>query len=265
MNDNTRYDDSQASPAAPQFDVVAPLYDELMTGVPYDRWIDYLQQIIRLHKAMPRRVLDLACGTGNVTELLAEAGFTSIVGVDIAPAMIAEAQKKAHQRGLELDYRVQDAADLDIPGASFDLCVSMFDSLNYVLDPERLQLAFHRVAAHLSRNGLFIFDLNTEYALVNGFFTQDNRGTPAALQYRWKSYFDRSTRICTVHMQFEHKPLGGSPRSFTETHRQFAYRKDEILEMLDSAGFSPVEVYQAYTLKPPTRTSDRLFYVATKL
>ncbi len=265
MDDNAQSDEQLTSAnGASQFDVVAPLYDELMTGVPYDRWIDYLQQIIRLHKASPRRVLDLACGTGNVTELLAEHGFSSIVGVDIAQAMIAEARKKAAQRGLNLDYRVQDAAELDIPGPPFDLCISMFDSLNYILQPERLQMAFHKVAAHLTRNGLFIFDLNTEYALVNGFFTQDNRGTPAALQYRWKSQYDRSTRICTVNMQFEHKPLGGSPCSFTEVHRQFAYRKDEILEMLDKAGFMSVDVYQAYTLRPPSRTSDRLFYVAIR-
>ena len=60
-----------------------------------------------------------------------------------------------------------------MPGTAFDLCVSLFDSLNYITDPARLRRPW-RVAAHLTRNGLFIFDLNTEYALVNQFFDQDN-------------------------------------------------------------------------------------------
>ncbi len=269
MNDHRQSNEPDGNAAsapqvATQFDVVAPLYDELMTGVPYDKWIGYLQKLLALSNLTPRRILDLACGTGNVSELLAEEGYHSIVGVDIAPAMIAEARAKASQRSLNIDYRVQDAAELDIPGPPFDLCISLFDSLNYVLQPERLQMAFHRVAAHLSRNGLFIFDLNTEYALINGFFTQDNQGTPAALQYRWQSTFDRGARICTVNMSFEHRPLGGPQRSFKEVHQQFAYRKDEILDMLDLAGFSKVDVYQAYTLRPSSRTSDRLFYVAVK-
>src|SRR5262249_44706136 len=149
-----------------QFVAVAPLYDLLMTGVPYAEWVRYLHELLAARRTRPRHILDLACGTGNVSELLAGEGF-SVTGVDIAPHMIAEAKRKAAERNLPIAYLTQDAAELDLPGQRFDLCVSLFDSLNYVTEPTRLQRAMTRVAAHLTANGLFIFDLNSEFALRN--------------------------------------------------------------------------------------------------
>src|SRR5690242_20175819 len=130
-----------------------------MHNVPYDEWIVYLNKLLDERKARPRHVLDLACGTGNVSERLAQEGY-EVTGVDLAPGMIAEARRKAAERGLAITYEVQDAAELDMPGRRFDLCISLFDSLNYITDPAQLARAMSRVAAHLTRNGLFIFDLN---------------------------------------------------------------------------------------------------------
>ncbi len=242
---------------------VAPLYDMLMTGVPYTEWIVYLRRLLDERKAKPRHVLDLACGTGNVSALLAAEGY-AVTGVDIAPGMIAQARAKAQAQGLAIDYHVQDAALLDLPGQRFDLCVSLFDSLNYITDPARLAQAMTQVAAHLTRGGLFIFDLNTEYALVNHFFDQNNLTTGDRLLYDWKSHYDESTRLCRVQMNFRLREEDGSERAFEEVHWQFAYRTDEILTMLDDAGFDQVTPYKAYSLRQPVRTSDRIFYVARR-
>ncbi len=242
---------------------VAPLYDMLMTGVPYTMWITYLRQLLEERKARPRQVLDLACGTGNVSELLTGEGF-AVTGVDIAPGMIAQAQAKAAAANLQIAYAVQDAAVLDLPGKRFDLCVSLFDSLNYITDPARLQMAMERVAAHLTRNGIFIFDLNTEYALVNHFFDQDNLSSSDRLLYDWKSSFDPQTRLCRVQMNFRYRPENGSERVFEEVHWQYAYRTEEIISMLEQAGFDQIMTYKAYTLRQPVRSSDRIFYVARR-
>ena len=106
--------------------------------------------------------------------------------------------------------------------------------------------------------------MNTEYALAQGMFTQDNLGENDALQYEWKSRYDRETRLCTVQMQFSYDDGNGAPRAFTETHRQRAYHKDEMFEMLREAGFDEVVAYDAYTLDPPKKRSDRLFFLAQK-
>lgn len=245
------------------FVTVAPLYDALMDGVPYDNWISYLRLLLQERNARPRKMLDLACGTGNVTERLAAEGY-SVTGVDIAPDMIAEAQNKATANELAIDYFVQDAAELDLPGRRFDLCVSLFDSLNYVTDPARLALAFERVGLHLTRNGLFIFDLNTEFALKNKFFDQNNLASTERLRYNWVSEYFPETRLCRVRMRFWYREDDGAERAFEEVHWQYAYSIEQITTMLESAGFEDISVYQAYTLNPPTRAADRVFYVARK-
>src|SRR5690242_9916389 len=107
--------ESDTAPAGKQpnaaFTNVAPLYDALMTGVPYTEWVAYLHELLETRQARPHHVLDLACGTGNVTELLAQEGY-QMTGVDIAPAMIAAAKRKAVAHRLPIDYFVQDAAEL---------------------------------------------------------------------------------------------------------------------------------------------------------
>jgi len=255
--------DSQAPDAPNQFIAVAAVYDHLMQSVPYADWVAYLRRLLETRGARPRRILDLACGTGNVTELLAEAGY-SMTGVDIAPGMIAEAKRKAEALGHSIAYHVQDAGLLDLPGERFDLCISLFDSLNYITDPAHLQRAFERVALHLTRNGLFIFDLNSDLALRENFFDQSNLDPGEPLRYDWRSAYYPETRLCRVHMKFWAQDPDGSERYFEEDHWQYAYTTDEIKEMLTNAGFEDINAYQAYTLRAVNRASDRIFYVARK-
>ncbi len=244
-----------------QFQRIAGLYDELMAGVPYANWVHYLHRLLQERNARPRSILDLACGTGTVSLLLAQRGY-QVTGVDLSAAMIEEAKQKAPQNS-RLEFHVQDAAELNLPGRKFDLCISLFDSLNYILQPDRLQQAFERVAMHLSRQGLFVFDMNSEYALVNCYFTQDNLGTDAPLKYYWTSSYEHTTRLCTVLLHFSSNNAQGETKTDV-VHQQYAYREQEVREMLQTAGFNEIQTYQAYTMKKPGRTTDRIFYVARK-
>ena len=246
-----------------QFIAVASVYDHLMETVPYADWVTYLRRLLETRGARPRRILDLACGTGNVTELLADAGY-SMTGVDIAAGMIAEAERKAKASHRSIAYHVQDAGLLDLPGERFDLCISLFDSLNYITDPAHLQRAFERVALHLTRNGLFIFDMNSDLALREHFFDQSILEPDAPLRYDWRSAYFPDTRLCRVHMKFWVREPDGGERYFEEDHWQFAYTADEIKQMLAVAGFEEINLYQAYSLRAVNRATDRIFYVARK-
>jgi SAM-dependent methyltransferase len=245
------------------FTLIAPYYDELMHNVPYDFWVRYVQELMDRYRLRVKSVLDLACGTGNVAMRLAQLGY-DVWGVDISAPMIAEAKRKARQAGLNIHYEVQDAAQLELP-TQFDLVLSLFDSLNYILSPENLQEAFRRVYAHLRSGGAVIFDVNTEYALREGLFDQDNLGSRRRLLYRWKSRYDEETRICTVEMEFWLRNEAGEVvQHFVEVHRQRAYGLDELHTMLRNAGFDYARAFHAYTLRPPNATTDRAFFVATK-
>ena len=254
---------SGAAPEPASFGSVTPFYDTLMAAVPYRFWMTYLEKVWAKHRQKPKAVLDLACGTGTVSRLLASRGYAP-TGVDLSAGMLAVARTEAAGAGLSILFIQQDAAEMDLGDARFDAAICFFDSLNYILEPERLQSAFARVFAHLQPGGSFFFDVNTEYALAEGMFNQSCTRKGEPLHYRWRSRYDPVTRLCTVRMNFSFDDGSGKRRAFTEVHRQRAYGKDELTLWLQSAGFAEVSVYDAYSTDPPKKRSDRLFYFAVK-
>ncbi len=268
-----------ASSESEPFHAVAPYYDRLMSGIPYFWWFRYIEALVAYAMELldesdrsgraelseaprwPQTVLDLCCGTGSLTELFYTHGY-QVVGVDISAPMIEQARRKAEEQGYRIPYYVQDASELELP-STFDLVVSVFDSLNNITEPARFAQCMQRVYRHLNANGVFIFDLNTEYAFVHKMFDQSERRRTSPVRYRWRSEYDPSTHLCTVRMEFWVDEDDGE-RYFVEVHRQRAYSDAEVRTMLKEAGFRAVHAFDAYTIHPPTRRSDRVFYVAPR-
>ena len=248
----------------PSYLEVAPIYDALMSDVPHAAWLHRIRQELMRRDKFPRSVLDVACGTGIVSELLVGAGYHPVVGVDLSNAMVRIARTKAAARGIgeqSLRYETQNAATLDLGAARFDLAVCLFDSLNYILDPADLARAFVRIAAHLAPGGVFAFDVNSMYALSHDLFTQ--RQDAGAVRHVWQSFWDRASRTCRVEMAFTVTDAAtGEPRSFHETHLQRAYTITELREYLAAAGFGDVSVWGNYGDRAPGPKSDRLLFVA---
>ena len=79
-----------------QYRDFAFVYDELMDDVDYEGWIDYIEQIIEKENAKVKNILELACGTGNITIPLAEKNY-DIAGIDISDEMLNVARSKAEK------------------------------------------------------------------------------------------------------------------------------------------------------------------------
>lgn len=241
-----------------QFNDLAPFYDELMMGVPYQLWVRYLEDIFNRYKSAPKSILDVACGTGNVSEVLADRGY-DVTGIDLSVDMINVAKSKQPVR---VDYYAQGIAQLNLH-KRFDAAVSLFDSLNYVTDASELALGMRKVYEHLEDNGLFIFDVNTIYALENHFFDRGCLSEDVYPRYLWTSEYDHSTAICTVNMIFEAMADGELVR-FKEVHRQRGYSLEELSSMMIDAGFDLLDIFSAYKFKKPNRRSDRVFFIGRK-
>jgi SAM-dependent methyltransferase len=244
---------------ADQFNAVAPYYDEIMSVVPYRQWVQYLRRILKRRGWQPQTVLDVACGTGTVALLLAEEGI-SVTGIDLAPGMIEAARRKARQTRLPVDFLVADATALDF-APTFDLAISLFDSLNYILSTRGFRDALASVHGSLRPGGGFVFDLNSEYALEKNLFSQDNLWDKTAdVKHIWRAHYNARTRVATIDMEF----FLSDGRVFHEVHKERAHRHADVLTFLAETGFEVLDTYDAYTFLPPGRRSERIFYVARK-
>lgn len=239
------------------FGPVAEFYDRLMRGIPYRMWVGYYLLLLSHQGVKVREILDVCCGTGAVAELLYAEGF-EVEGLDLSEPMIAQARRKAAEKGLPIRYECQDAAEFDM-GRTYDAAFSFFDSLNYIVDPPRLASAMRRVAAHVKPGGSWVFDLNTAYAFEAQLFDQRDLAKRSAVRYDWKGHWNPETRVITVEMRFWHEG-----KEFHETHRQRAYSDDEIREMLADAGFVDVRCFHSYTLDRPRANSDRVHYACIR-
>ncbi|MCC6442516.1 MAG: class I SAM-dependent methyltransferase [Armatimonadetes bacterium] len=232
-----------------------------MASVPYEAWVDYVLRLMKQFEGQGGRALDVACGTGNVSFALHRRGY-QVAGADASEDMLAYARAKAEEKSIDIPFYHQDMRALALED-SFDLAVCLFDSLNYLLTAEDVQAVCAGVAKHLNPGGLFIFDVNTRYALEKGFFDQSNLDSRHGPLYVWKSTFDAETRICQVAMNFmpDSQDLASQ---FQEIHCQKAHTVLELTAALQKAGLSVLAVYDAFTTSKPRARSDRLHFVARK-
>jgi len=194
--------DRQQGEETRAFTSVVPYYDDLMSTVPYRMWVGYYLLLLSHQDVHPKTMLDVCCGTGNVTELMNEEGF-ELCGIDLSSGMIAEARRKAEEQRLPIEYECMDASTFEL-NRTFDAAYSFYDSLNNITDPARLQMAFHRVFRHLRSGGSWIFDMNMAYAFEQRMFDQQNLRPGADLRYKWIGDWDPSSKIIHVHMTFWH-------------------------------------------------------------
>ncbi|NIM04402.1 MAG: methyltransferase domain-containing protein [Armatimonadetes bacterium] len=239
------------------FSRIAPFYDQLMASIPYSEWVDYIEKVMAARGFKPTRVLDVACGTGTVAIILAQRGYC-VGGVDCSSAMLEVARKKAASANIEIPFYCQNAAQLKLK-EKFDLAVCLYDSFNYILEEEELLAAFRGVRRSLQQGAAFLFDLNSLHSFQAELFTQKSPPN-AEMRYEWKSRFDAVAGLAEIEMYFE--PPGMEP--FRIVHCQRAYPAEDIISLLRRARFEVVDLFDAYTLLPPGRFSERIFYLARK-
>lgn len=247
---------------ADQFNNIAPYYDEVMSVVPYKQWVQYLRKIFKRYAWTPKKILDIATGTGSVAFLLAEQGY-QVTGIDLSDQMIDIARRKIPKSGVgdSVAFLCQDATRLDLPEEEYDVAISLFDSLNYILTAKGLQDAFAGAFKALIPGGGFIFDVNSEYALEKNLFSQDNLwDESASVKHLWTSTYNKRTRMATVDMQF-YLPNG---KAFREVHKERAHRHHDIVQFLHDAGFEYLDAFDEYSFLPAGRRSERIFYVSRK-
>ena len=238
----------------------AAVYDMFMDNIPYEEWSRYLISLLKEYGAEDGLVLDLGCGTGSITELLAAAGY-DMIGVDLSEEMLQIAMEKKYESGHGILYLRQDMREFELYG-TVRAVVSICDSMNYILEQDDLVKVFSLVNNYLDPGGIFIFDLNTEYKygtlLGNSTIAEDREES----SFIWENTYDEEERINEYDLSIFIREEGDLYRKYEETHYQKAYRLDEVKEALAKAGMEFVTAYQAFTREAPESDSERIYVIA---
>ncbi len=245
------------------YESLAQYYDALTGDVDYASWADYYEKHFRRAGRPIHTVLDLACGTGTLTCLLAERGY-EMIGVDRSEEMLAEAAEKAAETAGEPPiFLHQPMEELDLYG-TIDACVCALDSVNYVTRPKLLQKAFERVHLFLMPGGLFMFDINSPEKL-RGLDGQMFLDETEDVYCVWRAEYSKRRKICTYGFDLFHRDgEGGLWRRECEEHEEYAYEPDELAEYLHQAGFLSVNVYGDRKMRSPKPGEERIFIIARK-
>lgn len=239
----------------------AAVYDTFMDNIPYEEWGTYLKELLKEYEIEDGLVLDLGCGTGTMTEILAEAGY-DMIGVDNAEDMLEIAMEKKVESGHDILYLLQDMREFELYG-TVKAVVSICDSVNYITEEEELLEVFHLVNNYLDPKGMFIFDFNTEYKyreILGDCTIAENRD---ACSFIWDNYYYEEEQIneyaLSLFIQEEDSDLY---RKYEETHFQKAYTYETMRRLIEESGLEFVTAYDAFTHDAPTEKSERIYMIA---
>ena len=239
---------------------LAASYDRLTNDVDYEATVKFYMEILAREGAKPRTVVDLACGTGSVTAILARMGYP-VLGVDMSEEMLTEAMGKVMDMDNPPRFICQKLQQLHLPRA-VDLAVCALDSLDYILDPEDCRTAIARIYKSLNPGGIFIFDVNTPEKLraMDGQIFIDEDDDVFCL---WRGEFDENTNICSYGMDLFQRQGNTWQRSFEE-HREYAYSRDQLTDYLCDAGFTHIRVYGDRRFGALVAGEQRIYFKARK-
>ena len=242
------------------YGALAASYDRLTNDVDYAAVVDFYFQILAQEGLKPRTAVDLACGTGSVTALLAQRGL-QVTGVDMSEEMLCVASQKAQEVENPPVFVCQRLERLQLP-RGVDLAVCALDSLDYITNPADCAEAIRRVYKALNPGGCFIFDVNTPEKLraMDGqvFLDEDDD-----VYCVWRGEFDEESNICTYGMDLFQRQDNVWLRS-CEEHREYAYDAQTLTGYLRDAGFTSIRVYADRLMEAPGEGEQRIYIKARK-
>ena len=245
----------------PIYEDYARVYDASGQLAFSERMIPYLGRLVARHPVEGQSTVDVACGTGTVAIAQAQAGW-SVYGVDGSSRMLALAEDKARRQGVEIAWGRQDMRCFSLP-ERVSLATCLYDSMNYMLSDADLLSVFQSTYECLLPGGLFLFDMNTAWAMAalwdDETFLTDTDDLTVMLE---SAYEPRDQRTTVKVVCFQR--LGELYEKVSEVHTEQAYPPEHVAMLLADAGLRIEAQYECFTLNQPTPTTFRIMYVARR-
>lgn len=242
----------------------AYVYDRLMENVPYEEWVRIVIEKAKQYHLQGKKVLDVGCGTGEISLRLAQAGY-QVTGVDLSEEMLTVAQAKADAAGLHIPFFQQNMARMEGLG-EYDVVGIFCDSLNYLETEQEVEQTFAAVHEHLTENGVFIFDVHSPFKMTDIFQNQTFASSDDDVSYIWNCF--EGDKPLSVEHELTFFVLDENTNQyerFDEDHAQWTYPISQYENWLLESGFEVLEVFGDFNDEATSEQSERIFFVAKKL
>ena len=247
------------------YNAVARVYDKLNAEIDYSAWADFVEACFdRFLASRPELVLDLACGTGILTAILAERGY-DMTGIDLSPEMLSVARESCPEDVLLL---LQDITSFELYGTVGATLCSL-DSLNHLTKKGQLEKCFSLVHNYLDPGGLFIFDMNTpsrferEYG-KNSYQLEAETEEGCAVFCNWQNDYSQKRGICRFSLSVFTEAEAGSEiySRRDEEWQERCYTRAEVEEKLKAAGFEICGVFGNTKFKRAAKSDSKMYFAA---
>jgi len=228
----------------------AKYYDKLMSD-PKDK-VNLIDSWIKKYHPQAKSVLEIACGTGAILNLLKNK--YDVTGLDLSKAMIEIAKKKIPS----VKFHNKDMTNFKLD-QKMDIILCIFDSINHLQNFKDWQKVFNNVKTHLNENGLFIFDFNTinkfdRFGKAKNVFL-NNIGKDFVIEKT--SVFDKN-KVVFYQILFEHQNKNHF-KYYEEKVIEAVFEKDKIVDSLYEY-FKVLLIFDPKR-KRPSKNSERLYFV----
>lgn len=241
--------------------ILAKFYDDLQDN-DYNAFVSYYQSVFKRFGLEPKLILDMGCGTGNITVPMAEKGY-DMIGLDCSEEMLEIAAEKARTAGHDILFLQQDMTDFELYG-TVDAMVCALDGINYLAGDGQVSDMLRLLHYYLNPGGIFIFDINTEYKfkniLDNNSFVYDEDNVYCV----WNNEYDSDDKICYFDLNFFLKNPDGSYCRRDEYQEERMYTVGELKNYIRDCGLDCLGVYDNLSFEPPRGDSQRLFFVVQR-
>jgi ubiquinone/menaquinone biosynthesis C-methylase UbiE len=239
----------------------AKYYDILTQDIDYISYAKYIKQLFELHHSNPYLILDLACGTGSLSFALEKIGY-DVIGIDNSEQMLSQALSKTGKYKSKVIFICQNMQNLDLYG-TVDAAICSLDSMNHLTSVQKITDTFKKVSLFLNPDGLFIFDMNSEYKFENILGDNTFVYDYDEIYCIWQNSFNHKTKLCRFDLTFFENNNDIYTR-YDESFYEKSYSQKNIKKYLCEAGLILENIFEENTINSPTDECQRYIYVARK-
>ncbi len=238
------------------YDFFAYFYNKYWTiGYPLTM-VKALERILFPYIKADAKILDLCCGTGNVSHELSKLGY-DVMGVDGSASMLSYANINAPT----VNFIQSDVRELNL-GVKFDAIISLLDSMNHLLTVEDLEIAFRKVYEHLKDDAIFVFDINSYKSSITvadcSFSVVEDTNV-----FINNAYYDEKEEKLIYNITMFMKEDSNWIRGDAQIVERY-YDENIIVDILRSVGYNNIAVMQGYKDLRIKKFCDRIFITARK-